>query len=46
MWQNLHWGNKKKLSTTPNQPVTSQNTQPTHTHETLHAPRKALFGGK
>ena len=45
--------NKKNLAirkvsvTTPNQPVTSQNTQPTHTHGTLLAPKKkTLFGGK
>lgn len=25
---------------TPNQPVTSQNTQPAHTHGLLHTPRK------
>ena len=31
---------------TPSQPVTSQNIQPTHTHETLRAPRKPPFGGK
>ena len=31
---------------TPSQPVTSQNIQPTHKHETLRAPRKPPFGGK
>ena len=31
---------RKVSVTTPNQPVTSQNTQPTHTHGTLLAPKK------
>ena len=37
---------RKVSVTTPNQPVTSQNTQPTHTHGTLLAPKKNTFRRK